>query len=133
MTMELMDYKTKGIQAVLVALTNNEVHTYLEKNLVDVMPVEDTVTGMKFGKFGREDSSLIMAAKGADQKSDYYIILLFIILAGNTFILLCEPIPQQTLLANNITAANVVASYYYITLVINSPLRHRLLELDELE
>jgi len=64
MTTELLDYAQKGVQAVMVALANNEVHTYIDKHLVDVMTTEDVVTGMKYGKFGREDATLVMITKG---------------------------------------------------------------------
>lgn len=59
-TIEVVDYKPKGFKAVLVALTNNEVHVYKEKYLVDIIKTDDVVTAMRFGRFGREDGALIM-------------------------------------------------------------------------
>ncbi|XP_019630714.1 PREDICTED: Bardet-Biedl syndrome 1 protein-like [Branchiostoma belcheri] len=64
MTMELMDYKTRGFKAIMVALDNCEVHVYNEKYLVNTIKTEDIVTGMKFGRFGREDGALVMTTKG---------------------------------------------------------------------
>lgn len=64
MTMEVLDHTQKGFKAIMVALTNSEVHVYRDKYLVDVIKCEDVVTGMKFGRFGREDSSLVMTTKG---------------------------------------------------------------------
>ncbi|XP_064623947.1 Bardet-Biedl syndrome 1 protein homolog isoform X2 [Lineus longissimus] len=63
-TMELMDYKSKGLKAVMVALSNCEVLIYKDKYLVNTMKTEDIVTGMQFGKFGREDGALIMTTRG---------------------------------------------------------------------
>ena len=62
--MELMDNQTKGFKAVMVALTNSQVHMYRDKYLVDVIQTEDVVTGLRYGKFGREDSTLVMSTKG---------------------------------------------------------------------
>lgn len=62
-TIEAMDYKARSFTAVLVALSNQEVHIYKEKYLVDILKMDDIVTGMRFGRFGREDGTLIMSAK----------------------------------------------------------------------
>ncbi|XP_066279675.1 Bardet-Biedl syndrome 1 protein-like isoform X2 [Branchiostoma lanceolatum] len=64
MTMEMMDYKSRGFKAIMVALDNCEVHVYNEKYLVNTIKTEDIVTGMKFGRFGREDGALVMTTKG---------------------------------------------------------------------
>ena len=63
-TIEVVDYKPKGFKAVLVALSNSEVHVYKEKYLVDVITTSDVVTGMRFGRFGREDGALVMTTSG---------------------------------------------------------------------
>ncbi len=63
-TMGLMDHKIKGFKAVMVALTNQHVNIYRDKYLVDSIKCEDIVVGMRFGRFGREDSTLVMATKG---------------------------------------------------------------------
>ena len=62
--MGLMDHKMKGFKAVMVALANCEVHIYRDKYLVNIIKCEDVVVGMRFGRFGREDSTLVMATKG---------------------------------------------------------------------
>ena len=64
LTMELLIHKSKGINAILVALANNEVHIYIDKNLVDIIHTPDPVSSMKFGKFGREETTLVMTTKG---------------------------------------------------------------------
>ncbi|XP_069750157.1 Bardet-Biedl syndrome 1 protein isoform X2 [Narcine bancroftii] len=64
MTMGLMDHKSKGFQAVLVALGNSEVHLYHDKNLINVTKTQGVVTSLCFGKYGREDGTLIMMTKG---------------------------------------------------------------------
>ena len=63
-TMETMDYPSKGFKGVLVALNNSQVHLYKEKYLVNVISTEDVVTGLRFGRFGREDATLIMTTRG---------------------------------------------------------------------
>ncbi|XP_060679492.1 Bardet-Biedl syndrome 1 protein [Hemiscyllium ocellatum] len=63
-TMGLMDHKAKGFQALLVALANSEVHLYREKILVNVIQTQDVVTSLCFGRYGREDGTLIMTTKG---------------------------------------------------------------------
>ncbi|CAL1540056.1 unnamed protein product [Lymnaea stagnalis] len=62
-TIEAIDYKPKSFTAVLVALNNQEVHIYKEKYLVDIIKMDDIVTGMRFGRFGREDGTLVMSTK----------------------------------------------------------------------
>jgi len=64
MTLEVLDYEAKGILAVLVALSNCEVHTYLDKMHVDTMVTEDVVTAMKYGRYGHEESTLVMITRG---------------------------------------------------------------------
>ncbi|KAK6466198.1 Bardet-Biedl syndrome 1 protein-like protein isoform X1 [Huso huso] len=63
-TMGVMDHKTRGYQAVLVGLANSEVHVYREKNLVNIVKSPDVVTSICFGRYGREDGTLIMTTKG---------------------------------------------------------------------
>ncbi|KAG9338211.1 hypothetical protein JZ751_026964 [Albula glossodonta] len=84
--MGLMDHQTRGFQAVLVGLANCEVHMYREKNLVSIIKTpdktlpstaesltpalpsllsfQDVVTSICFGRYGREDGTLIMTTKG---------------------------------------------------------------------
>ncbi|XP_076099954.1 BBSome complex member BBS1-like isoform X2 [Mytilus galloprovincialis] len=63
-TMETMDYPSKGFKGVILALNNCQVHLYKEKYLVNVISTEDIVTGLKFGRFGREDATLVMTTRG---------------------------------------------------------------------
>lgn len=62
-TMIGMDLKSKGFQAIVVSLNNNEVYLYKDKYLISKFTTQDTVVGIKFGRFGREDSNLIMTTK----------------------------------------------------------------------
>nr|XP_008177855.1 Bardet-Biedl syndrome 1 protein isoform X3 [Chrysemys picta bellii] len=64
MTMSLLDQKSRGFQAVMVGLANQEVHMYRDKNLVDIIRTQDVVTSICFGRYGREDNTLIMTTKG---------------------------------------------------------------------
>jgi len=61
---EVLDYKAKSLVGLLVALDNCEVHTYIDKTHVDTIATEDVVTAMKFGRFGREESTLVMITRG---------------------------------------------------------------------
>jgi len=64
MALEVLDYKAKSVVGVLVALSNCEVQTYIDKVHVDTMTTEDVVTAMKFGRFGREESTLVLITRG---------------------------------------------------------------------
>ena len=62
--MELLDMKgSRNVQACIVALANGEVRIYNEKSLVSSVRVREEVTALRFGKFGREENSLVMAHK----------------------------------------------------------------------
>ncbi|XP_065826341.1 Bardet-Biedl syndrome 1 protein homolog isoform X2 [Oscarella lobularis] len=63
MAMALMDHKAKGFRAVLVSLANGEVRLYKDRHLVNKFQEEDSVTAMKFGRFGREEGALILTTK----------------------------------------------------------------------
>ncbi|KAJ7996328.1 hypothetical protein DPEC_G00235950 [Dallia pectoralis] len=62
--MSVMDLPTRGFQAVLVGLANSEVHLYRDKNLISTIKTPDVVTSICFGRYGREDGTLIMTTKG---------------------------------------------------------------------
>ncbi|CAF0884301.1 unnamed protein product [Brachionus calyciflorus] len=63
LTISGMEIKSKGIQGYIISLNNNEVHVYNEKNILSKFKTQDTVVGIKFGKFGREESNLIMTTR----------------------------------------------------------------------
>ncbi|XP_020513189.1 Bardet-Biedl syndrome 1 protein [Labrus bergylta] len=63
-TMASMDLPTKGFQAVLVGLANCEVQLYRDKNLLSTIKTPDVITSICFGRYGREDGTLIMTTKG---------------------------------------------------------------------
>ena len=65
LAMSEMNYKSKGIQAVIVSLSNNEVHIYRDKYIISKFVTQDSVVGLRFGKFGREDANIIMATKSS--------------------------------------------------------------------
>lgn len=64
-----------GLHLVAVGLGNGMVQLYQEKFLVDVLIAEDVVSAIRFGRFGREDSSLVMCMRG-----NFKTIMLLIIL-----------------------------------------------------
>jgi len=63
LSMSDIELKDKGIQGVIVSLNNNEIHIYRDKYIISKFSTQDAVIGIKFGKFGREDSNLIMTTK----------------------------------------------------------------------
>ena len=63
-TMEVIDLKSKGFKAVAVSLSIGQVRLYREKYLVDVVEAEGVVVGLRFGRFAREDGTLVMVTKG---------------------------------------------------------------------
>ena len=52
--------KMRGAKACIVALANGEVRVYNGKTLINTIHIKDVVSGMKFGRYGREDSTLVM-------------------------------------------------------------------------
>ncbi|XP_022090954.1 Bardet-Biedl syndrome 1 protein-like isoform X2 [Acanthaster planci] len=62
-TMSLMDHKQKGFKAVMVALDNCEVHFYREKYLINTIKCGDVITGLQYGRFGREDCTLALTTR----------------------------------------------------------------------
>lgn len=61
--MSFMDYKVRGFKVVMVVFNNGEVRIYKEKYFVNIIKMLDVVIVMKFGRFGREDSVLILIIK----------------------------------------------------------------------
>ncbi|XP_071794355.1 BBSome complex member BBS1-like [Asterias amurensis] len=62
-TMAIMDHKQKGFKAVMVALNNGEVQFYREKYLINTIKCDDVITGLQYGRFGREDSTLVLTTR----------------------------------------------------------------------
>lgn len=67
LTMELLSVqRQRMVKAVIVALANGEVRVYNDKHLVSVHSSHDPVMGMRFGRFGREENTMVMThASGA--------------------------------------------------------------------
>ncbi|XP_063083640.1 Bardet-Biedl syndrome 1 protein isoform X2 [Cavia porcellus] len=64
LTMNLLEQHSRSLQAVMVALANQEVRIYRDKALLNVIRTPDTVTSLCFGRYGREDNTLIMITRG---------------------------------------------------------------------
>ncbi|XP_039639957.1 Bardet-Biedl syndrome 1 protein [Perca fluviatilis] len=62
-TMASMDLPTRGFQAVLLGLANCEVQLYRDKNLLSTIKTPDVVTSICFGRYGREDGTLVMTTR----------------------------------------------------------------------
>ncbi|XP_036909195.1 Bardet-Biedl syndrome 1 protein isoform X1 [Sturnira hondurensis] len=64
LTMNLMEQRSRGLQAVMAGLANGEVRIYRDKALLDVIRTPDAVTSLCFGRYGREDNTLIVTTRG---------------------------------------------------------------------
>ncbi|RWS29918.1 Bardet-Biedl syndrome 1 protein-like protein [Leptotrombidium deliense] len=58
-----LDIDILGVRLIAVALENQQIHIYNDKNKVDVIEIEDVVTSIKFGRYGREDNTLVMVTR----------------------------------------------------------------------
>ncbi|XP_003798394.1 Bardet-Biedl syndrome 1 protein [Otolemur garnettii] len=64
LTMNLLEQRSRGLQAVMAGLANGEVRIYRDKALLNVIHTPDPVTSLCFGRYGREDNTLIMTTRG---------------------------------------------------------------------
>jgi Bardet-Biedl syndrome 1 protein len=65
--MELLSVsKTRTAKGLLLGLTSGEVRLYNEKSLIAQLRIEEPLTAMRFGTYGREESALaLVGASGA--------------------------------------------------------------------
>ncbi|GAB0202044.1 Bardet-Biedl syndrome 1 protein [Grus japonensis] len=54
----------RGVGAALVALETRELRLYRDRTLLCTLRTQDVVTGLCFGRYGREDNTLIMTTRG---------------------------------------------------------------------
>ncbi|EPY23333.1 Bardet-Biedl syndrome 1 protein like protein (BBS1-like protein 1), partial [Strigomonas culicis] len=59
----LTDAVAGTAKALLVALSNGELRVYVGKHLQYTMQLHDTVSALYFGRYGREDSALLIVLK----------------------------------------------------------------------
>uniref|UniRef100_F7EQ74 Bardet-Biedl syndrome 1 n=1 Tax=Ornithorhynchus anatinus TaxID=9258 RepID=F7EQ74_ORNAN len=64
LTVSLLEQRSRGLQAVMAGLANGEVRLYRDKILLDVIGTPDAATGLCFGRFGREDDTLVVTTRG---------------------------------------------------------------------
>ncbi|XP_050612598.1 Bardet-Biedl syndrome 1 protein isoform X3 [Macaca thibetana thibetana] len=64
LTMNLLEQHSRGLQAVMTGLANGEVRIYRDKALLNVIHTPDAVTSLCFGRYGREDNTLIVTTRG---------------------------------------------------------------------
>ena len=57
---EQMEIPSRGLNLIAVALTSSHVLIFDDKNVVDCFKMDNSVSAMKFGKFGREDNTLVL-------------------------------------------------------------------------
>ncbi|KAK8384168.1 hypothetical protein O3P69_009121 [Scylla paramamosain] len=62
--LECLELRTLSLTLVALALADNRVLIYRDKHLVDTIHTEDRVSAMRFGRFGREDNTLVLVLKG---------------------------------------------------------------------
>ncbi|XP_040112316.1 Bardet-Biedl syndrome 1 protein isoform X2 [Oryx dammah] len=64
LAMNRLEQRSRGLQAVMAALANGEVRIYHDKVLLNVIRTPEAVTSLCFGRYGREDNTLIMTTLG---------------------------------------------------------------------
>ncbi|XP_040140000.1 BBSome complex member BBS1 isoform X3 [Ictidomys tridecemlineatus] len=64
LTMNLLEQRSRGLQAVMAGLANGEVRIYRDKALLNIIRTPDAVTSLCFGRYGREDNTLVMTTRG---------------------------------------------------------------------
>ena len=62
---------------VAVALSSNHVLIYNDKNVVDCFQTDDAVSAMKFGRFGREENTLVIGKHGCYKSGQLFIDICF--------------------------------------------------------
>lgn len=60
----VMDHKQQGFKATVIGLADKTVCIYRDKFLINKFTTPDVVKAILFGRFGREDGSLVMVMKG---------------------------------------------------------------------
>ena len=55
-----MEIPSRGLSLIAVALSSGHVLIFDDKNVVDCFLMDNPVSAMKFGKFGREDNTLVL-------------------------------------------------------------------------
>jgi Bardet-Biedl syndrome 1 protein len=55
--------KPRFFKGVLIALKNLELRLYNEKNLVSIYKLQENIFGMKFGRFGKNEETLVMISE----------------------------------------------------------------------
>ncbi|XP_045616559.1 BBSome complex member BBS1 isoform X1 [Procambarus clarkii] len=61
---ETLEIRTLGLTLTALGMADNRVMIYRDKHLVDTIHTEDRISAMKFGRFGREDNTLVLVMKG---------------------------------------------------------------------
>lgn len=64
LTMSLLEQRSRSLQATMAGLANGEVRIYHDKALINIIQAPDAVTGLCFGRYGREDNTLVLTMKG---------------------------------------------------------------------
>ena len=57
---EQMEIPSRGLSLIAVALSSSHLLIFDDKNVVDCFQMDNPVSAMKFGKFGREDNTLVL-------------------------------------------------------------------------
>ncbi len=59
--LEVLDAsRTRNFKGVIITLKNGEVRVYNEKNLLNIIKLNENIFGVKFGKFGKDEERLIL-------------------------------------------------------------------------
>ncbi|CAG2105820.1 unnamed protein product, partial [Medioppia subpectinata] len=60
---EAIDVERQSLKLIAVALDCKQIHLYQDRHKVDILDTDDIVVAMKYGRFGREDSTLVMVSR----------------------------------------------------------------------
>lgn len=75
--METLEIRTLGLTLTALGMSDNRVMIYRDKHLVDTIYTEDKISALRYGRFGREDNTLVLVMKG---KCVLYTLLLLMAL-----------------------------------------------------
>lgn len=70
--METLEIRTLGLILTALGMADNRVMIYRDKHLVDTIYTEDKISALKFGRFGREDNTLVLVMKGKQTLHLFY-------------------------------------------------------------
>lgn len=65
-TLDAMHHRARNWKGVAVALANGDVRIYQDRNLVSVIKLHSPAVALKFGRFGKDDGTLVLVLASGD-------------------------------------------------------------------